>query len=54
MSSWGSEWWDEPLYPNGRVVRTGRCVRGWIPFEVRKGEKLDLISYAPLEWEIRG
>jgi hypothetical protein len=57
VRSWGDDWWDAPLYPNGHVVRTSRCARGWVPFELRKGTQPDLISYAPseayvLEWAI--
>ncbi|MGW5689250.1 hypothetical protein [Nonomuraea sp. NPDC003754] len=57
MSSWGPEWWDVPLYPNGRQVQEGRCVRGWIPFEVQKGAKPRTVSYQPsdmtLEWQVK-
>ncbi|WP_214106784.1 DUF4352 domain-containing protein [Acrocarpospora catenulata] len=59
MSAWSSEWWDVSLYPNSdRSVRTGRCVKGWIPFEVPKGSKPKYVNYDPqstssLEWVIR-
>jgi hypothetical protein len=58
MGSWSSEWWNAPLYPQDHVVKVGRCVRGWIPFEVRKGKRPELVTYAPdegpgLEWVTR-
>ncbi len=58
LRSWNSEWWDVPLYPQQHVVRLGRCVRGWVPFEVSKGARAELVTYAPgegtvLEWEVR-
>lgn len=58
-SSWSPDGFSVTLYPNNdRVVPTGRCVRGWIPFEVRKGAKPALVSYQPyggdsMEWTIR-
>ncbi|RCG19151.1 hypothetical protein DQ384_38400 [Sphaerisporangium album] len=58
MSSWSDEWWAVPLYPQNRQVKEGRCVRGWIPFEVPKGTRANLVSYEPeegnpLEWAVR-
>ncbi|MFI6299525.1 hypothetical protein ACIBEJ_48580 [Nonomuraea sp. NPDC050790] len=58
MGAWSDEWWNQPLYPNGHQVKVGRCVRGWMPFEVPKDSKLDLVTYAPegmpaLEWRVR-
>lgn len=58
LTGWSDSWWNVPLYPNGdHAVRSGRCVRGWIPFEVKKGSKQSYVSYqpplnAPLEWVI--
>ncbi|MEV0382925.1 hypothetical protein [Nonomuraea sp. NPDC050643] len=58
-SSYSAEWWDEPLYPpHDHVVRVGRCVRGWIPFEVQFGQP-DRVTYTPgsgmaLEWTVGG
>lgn len=58
-SSWNSDGFSVPLYPNDEhVLRAGRCVRGWIPFEVRKGAKPALVSYQPswtgaLDWSVR-
>jgi hypothetical protein len=57
-SSYSSEWWDEPLYPQDHIVRPGRCARGWIPFEVRRSDgRPALVSYTPsagpaLEWRV--
>lgn len=57
-SSWSPDAWDEPLYPQDHVVREGRCVRGWIPFEVRANDRRpELVQYAPgegeaLEWKV--
>lgn len=59
-SSYSDEWFSEPLYPQDHIVKTGRCVRGWIPFEVRKGDgRPELVGYAPsegpaLEWAVAG
>ncbi|MEV4164958.1 hypothetical protein [Nonomuraea dietziae] len=57
LGSWSSEWFDVPLYPQDRIVRTGSCVRGWIPFEVPKGAKPRTVSYQPadgdtLDWQV--
>lgn len=60
--SWSPDGWEEPLYPaaGDHVVRVGRCVRGWIPFEVRARDgRPGLVAYtplgsAPLEWRISG
>jgi hypothetical protein len=50
-------WFDLPLYPQDRVVPVGRCVRGWIPFEVPKDSKPKTLLYvpstSPLEWAIK-
>ena len=57
-NSWSPGWWEEPLYPQDHPVRTGRCVRGWIPFEVRAADgRPELVTYAPgegaaLEWKV--
>lgn len=57
-SSYGDDWWDEPLYPQQYIVHTGRCVRGWIPFEVRsKDGRPERVTYTPsmgppLEWTV--
>ncbi|TDE40483.1 hypothetical protein E1295_31790 [Nonomuraea mesophila] len=58
LSAWSADWWTEPLYPQDHVVKVGRCVRGWLPFEVQRGSKLDIITYSPdemneLEWKVR-
>ncbi|WP_156045294.1 hypothetical protein [Herbidospora cretacea] len=49
-----------PLYPDdsNRMAKVGRCVKGWIPFEVPKGDKPKYIAYDPstssaLEWTVR-
>lgn len=57
-SSYSQDWWEEQLYPIDRVVRVGRCVRGWVPFEVRRGSRPELVTYAPsggpvLEWQVK-
>ncbi|WP_157251157.1 hypothetical protein [Nonomuraea typhae] len=57
-SSYNLGAWAEPLYPQDHIVRTGRCVRGWIPFEAPKGKKPELVLYQPgagtvLEWRIK-
>ena len=49
-----------PEYPVGddRIVPAGRCVKGWISFEVPKGQRPALVSYsvqgltAPMEWTV--
>lgn len=56
-SSWNSDGWDEPLYPQDHIVGVGRCARGWIPFEVPAGDKPAIIHYQPLsgnalEWRV--
>lgn len=57
-SSYSPAWWDEPLYPQDHIVREGRCVRGWIPFEVRLGDgRPSVVAYqpgagSPLEWTV--
>ncbi|MFB4276026.1 hypothetical protein ACBJ59_12080 [Nonomuraea sp. MTCD27] len=58
LDGWNDSWWEQEIYPNGHSVRKGRCVRGWIPFEVRKGTPLSTVTYAPdgmepLEWKLR-
>lgn len=59
LSSWSDDWWGVPLYPSvDRVVRPGRCVRGWIPFEVDKGARVERVEYQPyggdvLEWRVK-
>lgn len=48
VSSWSDEWFRVPLYPAvERLVRVGKCVRGWILFEVPKGKRPVRIVYAP-------
>lgn len=58
MTGYSAEWWDVPLYPQGRDVREGRCVRGWIPFSVPKGATPIMLVYGPeggdtLEWRLK-
>lgn len=56
-SSYG-DWWDEPLYPQQHIVPVGRCVRGWVPFEVRSSDgRPERVTYTPsdgssLEWTV--
>jgi hypothetical protein len=41
---------DVPLYPSpsrARQVTEGRCVRGWIPFEVPKNKRPARVVYSP-------
>lgn len=59
LSSWSAEWWGVPLYPAvDHVVRPGRCVRGWVPFEVDKRARVERVEYAAgvggdvLEWRV--
>jgi hypothetical protein len=48
VSEWSSEWFSVPLYPGAeRQVPVGRCVRGWILYEVRKGSKPAEVVYGP-------
>ncbi|MGV9535056.1 DUF4352 domain-containing protein [Streptosporangium sandarakinum] len=47
-----------PMYPQDRIVRPGRCVRGWIPFEVPKDARPAVLLYQPgsgnaLEWRVK-
>lgn len=51
-SSWSAEWFGVPLYPQGRVVRVGSCVRGWIPFEAPKGGKPVTAIYQPVSGNV--
>jgi hypothetical protein len=49
---------DVPMYPLDRLVRPGRCVRGWIAFEVPTASKPAILLYQPsgseaLEWSVR-
>ncbi len=49
--------WDEPLYPQDKIVGVGRCVRGWVPFEAPKTAKPVRVVYQPstgpmMEWEL--
>ncbi len=60
LTGWSQEWWNVPLYPNdtGRTAKVGRCVRGWIPFEVRKGSRAMYVNYDPdgsnpLQWKVK-
>lgn len=58
MSSWSADWWDVPLYPQERTVPAGRCVKGWVPFEVPRGSRPELVTYQPvgrtaLEWRVK-
>ncbi|GHE47279.1 hypothetical protein GCM10017673_56400 [Streptosporangium violaceochromogenes] len=62
-SSWSAEDFSVPLYPRDKPVRPGRCVRGWIPFEVPKGSRASSVMYTleatdttsdvQVEWTIR-
>jgi hypothetical protein len=61
LTSWSDDWWRVPLYPNDPTgehpIPTGRCVQGWIPFEVPKGSKIRSVDYSPdgsdgLEWRV--
>lgn len=59
VSSWSDDWFTVPLYPGfEKVVQAGRCVRGWILFEVPEGRRPVTASYAGAdqvaEWQIRG
>lgn len=58
LSSWSPDEFGVPLYPSGRVVRPGQCVRGWVPFEVPKGSRPRTVTYQPgagdvLEWTVK-
>lgn len=52
----------KPEYPTSgdRIIPAGRCVKGWITFEVPKGRRPGLVSYSveglpePIEWAIPG
>ncbi|RCG31991.1 hypothetical protein DQ384_05465 [Sphaerisporangium album] len=57
-TSWSADHFSVPLYPRDRRVRPGQCVRGWIPYEVRKGTRPTSVTYLvddgdPMEWKIR-
>lgn len=57
-TSYWTDGWSEPLYPVNRILTEGKCVKGWIPFEVPKGKTPDRIVYAPgnekpMEWMLR-
>ncbi|MFI6477357.1 hypothetical protein ACIBH1_05455 [Nonomuraea sp. NPDC050663] len=57
-SSWSADHFTVALYPRDRPVTAGKCVRGWIPFEVRKGTRPATVAYMisgsdPMEWTIR-
>lgn len=57
-SSFSREGWGVPLYPLDHAVKIGRCVRGWIPFEVRRGAKIAAVEYQmfgepAVEWAVR-
>lgn len=56
-SSWSADHFSVALYPRDRPVKEGQCVRGWIPYEVRKGSKPTTVTYLvddadPHEWTI--
>ncbi|MEW2353420.1 hypothetical protein [Spirillospora sp. NPDC029432] len=39
VSAWSDDWFSVPLFPGegfGKSVRPGKCVRGWVIYEVRK------------------
>lgn len=42
---WSAEQFSVPLYPRERPVRAGQCVRGWIPYEVKKGSRPATVAY---------
>lgn len=44
-SSWSADHFSVPLYPRDKPVRAGRCIRGWIPYEVPKGTKPTDVTY---------
>lgn len=50
VSSWSDEIFQVPLYPGfDRPLPRGRCVRGWIVFEVPKGKRPTGINYEPTD-----
>lgn len=58
LSSYSPEEFGVPLYPQGRVVRPGRCVKGWIVYGVPKGTTPSAVVYQPgegaaLEWAVK-
>ncbi|MBQ0897468.1 hypothetical protein KBX37_31145 [Micromonospora sp. U56] len=36
-----------PEYPEGRRIKVGSCIRGWLDFEVPKTGRLTEVQYAP-------
>lgn len=42
---WSADQFSVPLYPRERPVQAGQCVRGWIPYEVKKGARPDTVAY---------
>jgi hypothetical protein len=46
------DWFSVPLFPGAgfeKTLRPGRCVRGWVLFEVPKGKRPSLAEYAPTD-----
>lgn len=53
----GPGWFQVPLYPQDRTVREGKCVQGWVAFEVPRTVKADALTYAPdgaeaVDWSV--
>lgn len=42
---WSANQFSVPLYPRERPVRAGQCIRGWIPYEVKKGTRPATVAY---------
>ncbi|NEA21605.1 hypothetical protein [Actinomadura bangladeshensis] len=50
VNSWSDDWFSVPLFPGmDRPLRPGRCLRGWVLFEVPKGKRPGLAEYAPTD-----
>ncbi|WP_141576140.1 DUF4352 domain-containing protein [Actinomadura sp. WMMA1423] len=52
VNSWSDDWFTVPLFPGAgfeKTLRPGRCMRGWVLFEVPKGKRPSLAEYAPTD-----
>lgn len=58
VDSWSDDWFTVPLYSGfGKTVRLGKCLRGWVLFEVPAGKRPVTVNYGPrdsvpLEWKV--
>lgn len=48
VSEWSPDTFDVHLYPaDDRPLRPGQCMRGWVLYSLRKGERPTTVSYEP-------